>query len=328
MNSMKDSPELSYGKRLQEARRNAGLSTESVAESLRLDYRFVVALEEENAEVLPAPTYTRGYIRAYAQLVRCDADELIAQYNTHADGDPELTDIIPTSVEKPGSGPLIFWITCAVIVALIALLIVWAYDNLHPLNLRVGESGEQAAQTQQPVSPDVPDEAPAIDPGLSDLPLDSTAQSIQDPVPHAQQSDVPGSGLSGPETETDSIVEAPADSTAEIDEEVTFADEVQSTPPKNRSQIAPLAPSGTDVLRLDFQGQSWAEIVDANGFQLAYGLFGSRTLNLKGQAPFRVKLGDATQVDITVNGAEIELKSYIRWNNTAHLSVGKSRNPD
>lgn len=319
MNDMNDSQELSYGKRLQEARHNAGLSTESVAESLRLDPRFVVALEEENTGVLPAPTYTRGYIRAYAQLVRCNADELIAQYNVHADDDPALTDATVAAVEKPGNGPTIVWITSVVILALIALLALWAYDNLHPLNLTTAAPSLRS-ETQTP--------PPAESAGLSmTAPGTPDVSSPETPAGEPEaltQSDVPDNMLVSPETATDSGVEnsTPADAAVETGGEAAFA----GATPENGNEVVPVAPRGSDVLRLNFRGESWAEVVDANEFRLAYGLFNSETLNFEGQAPFRVRLGDATQVDVTVNGADVALKPHIRWNKTAYLSVGKARN--
>lgn len=328
---MKDQAQQSYGKRLQEARLNAGLSPESVAESLRLDLKFVVALEREDTEVLPAPTYTRGYIRAYAQLVRCNAEELIAQYNLYAEDDPELTDV--TAVEKPdsSSGPLIFWVTSGIVGALVVLLALWVYDGLRSGDLRVvSQPAEQAEQPQPSFeSPAAPGETPTFAPGgLSGL-TDSASQEVRDPVLEVQQqSDVPDNMLS--EAEMDPGVEQQrqdtSDVASEISDEVTFTDEVETTASESRNEVIPAAPSGSDVLRLHFKGESWAEVVDANGFRQAYGLFRGRTLNFEGQAPFRVMLGDATQVDVMINGTVVVLKPYIRWNKTAHLSVGEAAN--
>jgi cytoskeleton protein RodZ len=162
---------------------------------------------------------------------------------------------------------------------------------------------------------------------------DATGQAVEDSVvQEAQQSDVPDNMLSGaggnPGVEQNLGVEqlsSPADSVVEIPDEVTFADEAATTAPESGNAVVPAAPRGSDILRLNFRGKSWAEVVDANGFQLAYGMFESRTLNFEGQAPFRIMLGDATQVDVTVNGTEVGLKPYIRWNKTANLSVGKAR---
>lgn len=343
MDRMKDQVEQSYGKRLQEARLNAGLSTESVAESLRLDPRFVVALEKEDTDTLPAPTFTRGYIRAYAQLVRCNADELIAEYNVHAGSEPELTDTMAAAVEQPNGEPMTFWITLMVVGVLIALLALWAYDSLGPLNLQAGEQlGKPAAQTEplaSPVAPDktevfAPDLAGSSDATSSDATLSDATGQIQitgDP----RQSDVPGPLLSaGAEVEPGmdenrGLEEKifPSDSVVEIDDEVTFAGDAAATAASETdSEVVPTAPQGSDVLRLSFRGRSWAEIVDANSFQLAYGMFENRTLEFEGQAPFRVMLGDATQVDVIVNGTKVGLKPYIRWNKTANLSVGQPAN--
>ncbi|HEX7027770.1 MAG TPA: RodZ domain-containing protein, partial [Gammaproteobacteria bacterium] len=335
------------GKRLQEARLNAGLSRESVAESLRLDPKFVVALEQEDADALPAATYTRGYIRAYAQLVRCNAEELIAQYNVHADGEPDLTDIMASAIEKPESNsPQTFWISFVVIGALIALLAFWAYDGLRPLVRQAVNPAEEPGQTQSLASPAASNETTMSEPGLSDTPeaiSPDTTRTIGDAdVQEVRQSDVPDNMLSDSQagagesveqaagTESNPVAEEPAaagsQTVVEIDDEVTFDGEAATTAGQSGNEVAPVAPRGSDVLRLTFSGRSWAEVVDANGFQLAYGMFENRTLNFEGQAPFRVMLGDATQVNVMVNNDQVNLKPYIRWNKTANLSVGKPAN--
>ncbi|MFQ5936074.1 MAG: helix-turn-helix domain-containing protein, partial [Acidiferrobacterales bacterium] len=68
------------GKRLYEARVRARLSPEQVAEMLHLSTWQITALEKDDFESLPGPTYVRGYLRNYAQLLGLPADEIIASY--------------------------------------------------------------------------------------------------------------------------------------------------------------------------------------------------------------------------------------------------------
>ena len=84
-----------FGRRLQAAREAAGLTRLQVANKLRLKPELVQALEQEDISVLPAPAFVRGYIRAYAQLVDANADELIDLYSLLAVKDPELTHFTP-----------------------------------------------------------------------------------------------------------------------------------------------------------------------------------------------------------------------------------------
>lgn len=84
-----------------------------------------------------------------------------------------------------------------------------------------------------------------------------------------------------------------------------------------------MAPQGSDSLALEFEGASWVEAFDANGYRLVYGLFDQTDdgIRVRGRAPFQVVLGDATQVQVTINDSPLELDSYIRSNNTARLLV-------
>ena len=72
------SPEMrSAGTRLRLAREAAGLTLDDVAQQLKLARRQVVALESDDVNALPGPTFVRGFIRNYARLLKIDAVPLI-----------------------------------------------------------------------------------------------------------------------------------------------------------------------------------------------------------------------------------------------------------
>lgn len=66
------------GKKLSAAREGWGLSVQEVADNLNLGVSIIEAVEADEYDKLPGSTFARGYIRAYANLLRIDADELIA----------------------------------------------------------------------------------------------------------------------------------------------------------------------------------------------------------------------------------------------------------
>ena len=66
------------GKKLAAAREGWELSVQEVAENLNLGVHIIEAVEADEYEKLPGSTFARGYIRAYANLLRLDPDELIA----------------------------------------------------------------------------------------------------------------------------------------------------------------------------------------------------------------------------------------------------------
>lgn len=70
-------PGPAVGEALADRRRALGLSIEDIALQLKFSVRQIEALEHERFERLSEPTFVRGMVRAYARLVRMDADPLI-----------------------------------------------------------------------------------------------------------------------------------------------------------------------------------------------------------------------------------------------------------
>ena len=69
---------LTAGKKLAEARIAYGLSVEEVAGHLNLSVHSIKALERDDYESLPGYTFSKGYLRSYAGLLRLDPDDVLA----------------------------------------------------------------------------------------------------------------------------------------------------------------------------------------------------------------------------------------------------------
>jgi cytoskeleton protein RodZ len=67
------------GKTLAAQREAMGWTVEQVADQLKLAVRQVVALEAGDYASLPSPAVTRGFVRAYAKIVKLDPVPLVAQ---------------------------------------------------------------------------------------------------------------------------------------------------------------------------------------------------------------------------------------------------------
>ena len=85
---------------------------------------------------------------------------------------------------------------------------------------------------------------------------------------------------------------------------------------------APQPITGGDVLALSAEQECWAEIVDANDIRMFYGtILPGRDLELTGQAPFDVFLGNAPAVTLSLNSVNIDMTKYIRSNNIAQFKL-------
>lgn len=122
---------MSAGKILAEKRTAWGLSIQDVASNLNLGPETIEALEADNYENLPGSTFVKGYIRAYARLLKLDVEDLME----NIDLQPERITEIPSTraalkqkgmtrtrdKKKPGKGKLFKWLLfLVVLVALIA----------------------------------------------------------------------------------------------------------------------------------------------------------------------------------------------------------------
>jgi len=92
------------GSALREARERKGLSFPQVEEDTKIRARYVRALEEEDFGVLPGATYTKGFLRAYADYLGLDGHLFIDEFNSRYH-DPRREDdrpIYPPSHRRVG----------------------------------------------------------------------------------------------------------------------------------------------------------------------------------------------------------------------------------
>lgn len=79
---MQESQE-SLGAFLKTKREESNVSIEQVAYATRISLKMLRALEEDDHRALPAPTFVRGYLQAYAKYVRMDTQDLLLRYQHH-----------------------------------------------------------------------------------------------------------------------------------------------------------------------------------------------------------------------------------------------------
>lgn len=73
----------SLGIYLKRSREEKNVSIEQVAYATRISLKMLRALEEDDHTALPASTFVRGYLQAYAKYVRLDTQDLLLRYQHH-----------------------------------------------------------------------------------------------------------------------------------------------------------------------------------------------------------------------------------------------------
>jgi len=93
--------------------------------------------------------------------------------------------------------------------------------------------------------------------------------------------------------------------------------------PVARNEPTRIAPGGADKLKLVVHADTWADIKDATSYQLVYDLLrADEAVELMGEAPFSVFLGNGHGVEIMFNGQEIDVAPRVRDDNTVRIKIG------
>jgi transcriptional regulator with XRE-family HTH domain len=80
----------SFGEELRREREIRGISLKEIADATKISKRFLEAIERNDHRTLPAPVFTRGFIREYGRYLGLNADEIVNRYNFAAAGDDRI----------------------------------------------------------------------------------------------------------------------------------------------------------------------------------------------------------------------------------------------
>ena len=299
-----------FGTVLKRAREKAGLSIDEVADKLIVSADIIKAIDNSQADALPALTFTQGYIRSYARMFDLPADEIIDAYNNVVPDTKKIT--APRSVllvHNSGSGAIVKLLSSAFIVAAAAALFMWIYQTDFTLNTKLSFERETFDKPSM--------EAPGSQ--FEYRAEQQQEQAVLDDTLHAEQDSI---------TQTSSFVD-------DVPQGLT-ASNTQSTSPEtaavqNSLESTEVADNKTenglavshDELLLVADADSWCEIQDANGQRLYYQLLEKgEEAKVKGPAPFHVFLGNAPQVRVEINSTIVNFDHLINNNSKiANLNI-------
>ncbi|MGZ3183458.1 MAG: helix-turn-helix domain-containing protein [Telluria sp.] len=290
------------GEQLKAAREAMGLSVEQIADQLKMHPRQVVAIEAGDYAALPPSAVVRGFVRAYAKVVRLDATPLVAQIPVDAaaaaaDASAGMRRATPASFSesrfplghKRSRFPLLPVAAGVVIVG--ALAAAWALGLL-PVRPHT-EKTEAVAPAATPVTPPAVQNPAATTPGTVTAAAPTAAGTEGVVVPSATTPlvSVPPAGAE-PQAAAPSAGAAVAP---------VSAAPVPSTQP-------PAAPGSTNTLVLNVKEDSWIQVKPENGKSLFSGLVkagSTETVEISG--PVVLVVGNPAGVSATLRNVPVEL---------------------
>jgi cytoskeleton protein RodZ len=220
------------GAQLAAQREAMGWTVEQIADQLKLAPRQVKALEAGDYAALPNMAVVRGFVRAYAKVVKIDATPLVAMIEvvspTSHEAAPPRKEIAATfsesrfpSMTQRSSGPAGWLVGVAVVVA-VAAAGVYAYQSgMIPATL-FQRSEAPASATTEAVKPAelaiAPIETKTVAPGAETAPLQSPGVPLISVPPQGgtAPADAPAAGAAATPAATTPATAAPAAPVAQV----------------------------------------------------------------------------------------------------------------
>jgi cytoskeleton protein RodZ len=152
------------GSSLREARERRNLSYGQVEAETAIRTRYIRALEDEDFHILPGPTYTKGFLRAYAEYLGLDGQPFVDEFNSRHH-DPRAAAEHTPIASRPRSRPPqrrrqrresnLIMIALAAIVAvsfLVVLALRFPPQPTAPYNTNTGQGTTKARTTSSNVT--------------------------------------------------------------------------------------------------------------------------------------------------------------------------------
>lgn len=304
----------SPGAQLAARRQQLGWTVEQVASQINLAPRQIEAIETDNYAALPVMAVARGFIRAYAKLLKIDAAPLMAQIGNAPSATehaiPQRRTVSATSftphrpatrARRGGAGKL------AIGVVLVALIGAGAYAAM-----RSGVGTALADRIAQHM------------PGAKKIDAASNESSVN--VASNSVVETPAAPAAPAVNETNGPASPAAVSTAVLGTQSPAAVAAPAAPaasltPSQSLEAAPASAAADKALVVNLREDSWVEIRRADNSTVVSRVMragSSERFDVAG--PVTLVVGNARGVDVTFRGEPLSLKSGAK-NNVARVRV-------
>lgn len=334
------------GQILRAAREAKGLSTQQLADSLRLRNAVVEMIEADDYDKLSSPTFVRGYLRSFSKALEVDEKRVFEAYRAMGFGEVAASTITMQSFSKrkvrERNDSRLMLISYLIIAIVIAMAVLWWWqdsnasgqaEDLANQILGIEQVSEAEDDARTPVTRRVTEDQARRSNGVVNTDTTDNVDSSRDGGSNgsADSSDARNDVVSSTEDSNDTsndtssaaqtVTEQPRNSDSSNQQDTAQRSEsstnnAESSP--ESGQIISEAPSSStnnnaDELVLTFSEACWVKVTDANAEVIAIGTKAEGyTMPVAGQAPFDIILCKPEAVSMTYNGEQVDLSGYRR----------------
>ncbi len=273
---------------LREARETRGLTLAEVQEKIRINSKFLEALEAGNYQVLPTPVHVRGFLKNYSRFLGLDPQPLLDRYdrlqsNGFYRSSPQTNGELPPAVpavlrqDQPFFNPVNMEVTdskrrdpesAARLIVIVGLLVFLVLAGNRFLPLLTGQGDGSVVITEG---------------------LNEAVQSILNPAEETAESNVP------------TTIGLPTDVITSTSRNV---EDGPATPFPTRP---PLPATMEEVqLRLEITERTWMEVtIDGDVVFSGWAKKGDPAYEWTAQEEAKVNTGNANGIAVTINGVTL-----------------------
>ncbi|MCL2645277.1 MAG: DUF4115 domain-containing protein [Betaproteobacteria bacterium] len=306
---------LAPGEVLRKVREARGESVVDVAHTLKLSAHQLEALENGRFDILPGPTFVRGFLRNYARYLDIDPEPLLEGISIRTPTAADLASMIkldgnvqPKASPRPRSGALPVMLAVLVALALAGLVGAGIYKGWFKGWFNFQFDLPTAANVREKFAP--PEQKKSVQHGPQppvqvgpQRPIEPEPQSTVQFKPQVIKLEQPVPVNIAPESARDPL-QAGADAIAPA-----------------LGQVSAAAPESA-TLRLLFNDSTLAQVRDNSGRLILTrtGTKGSSS-SVKGKPPFSVMVKQANNVELEFNGQAVDLKEHTNRDGVARLTL-------
>jgi cytoskeleton protein RodZ len=289
---------LGPGQILKQARERAKLSSQDIADKMKLKKTLIEDIEQDSYDINLSLTFVRGYLKLYAKHVNVDEMEIINAFEklSTQSNEPAKLQSFSRRVANQANDDKLMLVTYLIVAVVIALVVIWWFQQ-SPTTTDSNESNYPEAVVKETIAEDVlPIQESLPSESEASLPEDLDGSiSVEDPTVTTLEVKLPpvteDQTLDNPSVEKE-IVNDSSNSDVQTDVLDTTTLEV----------VAPVE------LIFEFSGDCWMNLTDATGENIAYGVkVKGRTMPITGIPPFVVTLGAPEVVKIRYAGEPLDM---------------------
>ena len=281
------------GQILRQARERAKLSTQDIAEKMKLKRALIEDIEQDNFDNNISLTFVRGYLKLYAKHVHVEETEILNAFEklSTQKKEPIKLQSFSRKVANQSNDDKLMLVTYLILAAIIALVVIYWFQQSSTDTAALNVTKYPETTNKDVISQDIL----SLEQTLTSDSATLLATQINE---NKSSDDVNGTAVPITDNQSTSL-ETVSD---------TVSDSGSLTVLAENTEIRVIEGTAPVKLIFEFSGDCWLNLTDATGEKIAYGVkVKGRVMPVTGIPPFVVTLGAPEVVKIRYAGEFIDM---------------------